>query len=182
MSLTRVILLLLVSATSACMTYHDAEISASNQGKQCNFQMGALFDNHPDYLSRDKENTPIARISRLFGNYNEDIVAVSMTEIDGRSLMVRFYGDEKKEIGAVELIKGEKYESDGTRITLNNWSSCKPGEAGAGCTWSHVELSCTQENELAVKEVRHGAGMIALVVPIVTSGSYLAVFKRLPNE
>lgn len=166
-----------------CMTFHDANISTINPDKDCGFAQGAVFQNAPYYLSKDKENAPIAGVSRLFGNYNKAIAQVKVTS-EGNQLLALFYDADGNEVASGVSDNSPKkidYKSEGGRFVIQEWSSCKPGEAAAGCVWSHIELSCTQKANLAVQEVTHGAGLIALLVPIVTSSSYLALYKRLPE-
>ncbi len=166
--------------TSGCMTLHDPKISEIHLKDACNLELGALFYNSPYYLSDGEEHAPIGRLSRLFGLYDKSVALVRITK-DGNYLVTQFYDTDNKEIVNSRSAQGKQYDSDGKRIIINKWSSCKPGEAGVGCTWSHIELSCTQENNLAVKEINGGAGLIALIVPIVTSSSFLGLYKRVPN-
>lgn len=162
---------------SGCMTIHDKKISEIKQEKDCDFAQGALFYNSPYYLSDGKEHSPIASLSRLFGNYDKSIERVRVTRV-GSHLSASFYDAVGEEVINKKLPLEKEYKSDGNRFIVNEWSSCKPGEAGVGCVWSHIELSCTQDNHLAVKEINGGAGVLALVVPIVTSSSFLGLYKR----
>lgn len=181
MSLTQMFMLSIsLVLTSGCMTLHDQKIAGIKLKDECNFEQGALFYNSPYYLSDGKTNAPIGNLSRLFGVYDKSIDLVRITK-DGNYLSAKFYNIANKEIINRRPSPGKEYESDGKRFVINKWSSCKPGEAAVGCTWSHVELSCTEENDLAVKEVNGGAGMIALVVPIVTSSSFLGLYKHMPD-
>lgn len=162
------------------MTLHDQKISGIKLKKECNFEQSPLFSNSPHYLSDGKEHAPIAGLSRLFGNYDKTIKLVRVTR-DGNRLLARFYDAVGKEVINGKPPPEREYGADRERFIINKWSSCKPGEAAVGCTWSHIELSCTQDNDLAVKEINGGAGMIALVVPIVTSSSFLGLYKRAPD-
>jgi len=181
MSLTdKIVLPAFLFLTSGCMTLHDKTISEIRLKKECNFEQGALFYNSPYYLSDGKEHAPIARLSRLFDNYDKSIEQVRVTR-DGSHLLASYYDAVGKEVINSKLPPEIDYKSDGKRFIINDWSSCKPGEAGVGCTWSHIELSCTQDNTLAVKEINGGVAMIALVVPIVTSSSFLGLYRRAPG-
>jgi len=182
MSLTqKIVLPAFLFLISGCMTLHDKKISEIESEKDCNFAQGALFYNSPYYLSDGKEHAPIARLSRLFGNYDNSIEQVRVTK-EGSHLLASFYDAFGEEVINSKLLPERKYKSDSKRFIINEWSSCKPGEAGVGCSWSHIELSCTQDNNLAVKEINRGAGMIALVVPIVTSSSFMGLYKRAADK
>ncbi|RQH04624.1 hypothetical protein [Paraburkholderia dinghuensis] len=166
---------------SGCMTAHDQKISSISNKSECGFDKGAVFQNTPYYVSKGEEHAPIGGLSRLFGVYDKSIEQVKIQK-NGNYLLVRFYDVADKEIIGSKPIGGKGYQSEGGRLIINKWSSCKPGEAGVGCVWSHIELSCTQENDLAVKEIGRGAGMLALVIPIGTSSSYLGLYKRMPDK
>jgi hypothetical protein len=166
---------------SGCMTFHDQKISSVNLKSECGLDKGAMFQNTPYYLSNGKENAPIGGLSWLFGIYDKSIAQVKVQKA-GNYLLAQFYDTADKEVISSRSTGGKEYQSDGERLIINKWSSCKPGEAGVGCTWSHIELSCTQENGLAVKEINGGAGMIALVIPMGTSSSYLGLYKRMPDK
>ncbi len=178
MSLTKkVVFPAFIVLISGCISFHDKKISDTEPEMECGFLKGALFYNSPYYISGEKEHAPIASISRLFGNYDKSIVQVRVTR-NGNHLVAIYYDAVGKEVINNKLIPEIEYKSDGKRFIVNEWSSCKTGEAGVGCVWSHIELSCTQDNSLAVKEINGGAAVIALVVPIVTSSSFLGLFKR----
>lgn len=175
------VLLVPLILVSGCMTSHDQNISSVNIKNECNFSEDAVFQNTPYYLSRGEESSPIGGLGRLFGVYDKSVVHVKIKKA-GNYLLAQFYDAADKEIISSRSTGGKEYQTDGGRLIINKWSSCKPGEAGIGCTWSHIELSCTQENDLAVKEVNGGAGVIALVIPIGTSSSYLGLYKRMPEK
>lgn len=181
MSLTKIILLMAALAlASGCMTQHDKRIADIEPGKTCSLD-GASFNNTPYYLSETKSDAPIGKLSRLLGSYDKAIARVDITRHDS-GLSARFYDADGNEIRRDATTPSTPYAFDGKRFIINKWSSCKPGEAGVGCTWSQVELSCTRDNDLVVKEVNGGAGLIALVIPLGTRSSYLGLYQRVPDD
>lgn len=175
----RLILLTAVVLTSACTTQHDKRIAAIEPGMTCSLE-DAVFDNTPYYLSETKSDAPIGKLSRLFGSYDKAITRVHIARHDS-DLSARFYDADGKEIRQDNASQSRPYAFDGKRFIINKGSSCKPGEAGVGCTWSQVELSCTRDNDLVVKEVNGGAALIALVIPLGARSSYLGLYKRVPD-
>jgi hypothetical protein len=165
---------------NGCMTLHDKHISRVELKDKCDFGQDALFHNSPYYLSDEKKDAPMASLARLFGNHDKSVALVRLLK-DGNRLLARFYDAANTEITYDKPFQGKKYESDGKRFIINEWSSCKPGEAAFGCVWSHIELSCTQDDNLAVKEIEGGVGIIALVIPIIGSASFLALYQRAPG-
>jgi len=182
MSITKNIALLAsLALVAGCTTHHDKHLSDTTLTSACDFETGALFENAPHYLSEGKTNAPIGKLSRLFGNYDKSIDKVRITQ-EGNHLKPVFYDTDNNEIPWENESKNKEYSVDRKRFVINKWSSCKPGEAGVGCTWSHIELSCSQDNKLIIKEANGGAAMIALVIPLGSNSSYLGVYKRISEQ
>jgi hypothetical protein len=165
--------------TSGCMMSHDQYISRVELKDECDFGQDALFHNAPYYFSK---NTSPSSLAELFQNYHKSVALVRLVK-DGNRLRARFYDAANTEITYGSGFKGKEYEyeSDGKRFIIGKGSSCGHGEAGAGCGWSRIELSCTQDGNLAVKETGSGVMLIGLVVPLVMSGSSLALYQRVPG-
>ena len=179
MFLSRIILSSFILALiSGCMTSHDLKISEVKLAEGCGFEQGAVFSNTPYYISPDKESAPIGGVSRLFDSYNRAIALVKITK-SGGLLYARFYDQNHQEISTTNSSIGKEFDDDGQSLIINRWYSCRPGEAGTGCTWSRVELACTQDQDLSVKEVMRGAGGLVLIIPIFASMSYLGLYKRI---
>ncbi len=81
-------------------------------------------------------------------------------------------------IEAAGSASSKSYSAEGEQLVINRWSSCKPGEAGAGCIWSRVELSCTVENDPVVKQVDGGAVLLALIIPMGQRRTQFGVYRR----
>ncbi|KRG65565.1 hypothetical protein ABB26_03165 [Stenotrophomonas humi] len=71
------------------------------------------------------------------------------------------------------------YEAKGPALIIDNPSSCRFAETGVECRSWQVELSCTQHNDLALKRVDSGTGMIGLIIPINARPSTLGIYRRI---
>jgi hypothetical protein len=166
---------------SGCMISHDKHISRVELKDECDFGQDALFHNSPYYLSDEKKDAPMASLAGLFGNHDKSVALVRLVK-DGNRLWARFYDAANTEIIYDRLFLGKEYNSDGKRFIIDKWSSCNSRDSIAiGCTWSHIELSCTRDDNLAVKEVDGGGGVLILVIPMIGSSSYLALYQRIPG-
>jgi len=162
---------------SGCSSVRDTRLAEIRPGPRCDFTEGATFDNRPSYLSAGQENAPIGALSRLFGVYNKDIHQVTIRQEASR-LVARFHAADGTGIEAAGSAASKSYSAEGEQLVINRWSSCKPGEAGAGCVWSRVELSCTVENDLVVKQVDGGAVLLALIIPMGQRRTQFGVYRR----
>lgn len=170
-------LLAALALGSGCSSVRDARIAEIKPGPRCDFTKGATFDNRPSYLSAGQENAPIGALSRLFGLYDKDIHQVTIRQEASR-LVARFHAADRARIEAADSASSRSYSAEGEQLVINRWSSCKPGEAGAGCVWSRVELSCTVDNDLVVKQVGGGAVLLALIIPMGQRSTQFGVYRR----
>lgn len=170
-------LLAALALGSGCSSVRDARIAEIKPGPRCDFTKGATFDNRPSYLSAGQENAPIGALSRLFGLYDKDIHQVTIRQEASR-LVARFHAADGARIEAADSASSRSYSTEREQLVINRWSSCKPGEAGAGCVWSRVELSCTVDNDLVVKQVGGGAVLLALIIPMGQRSTQFGVYRR----
>ncbi|MFE3971644.1 hypothetical protein [Stenotrophomonas sp. YIM B13575] len=171
-------LLAALALGSGCSSVRDARIAEIKPGPRCDFTEGATFDNRPSYLSAGQENAPIGALSRLFGVYDKGIHQVTLRQQASR-LVARFHAADGARIEAEDSASSRSYSAEGDQLVINRWSSCKPGEAGAGCVWSRVELSCTVDNDLVVKQVGGGAVLLALIIPMGQRNTQFGVYRRI---
>jgi len=171
-------LLAALALGSGCSSVRDARIAEIKPGPRCDFTEGATFDNRPSYLSAGQENAPIGALSRLFGVYDKGIHQVTLRQQTSR-LVARFHAADGARIEAEDSASSRSYSAEGDQLVINRWSSCKPGEAGAGCVWSRVELSCTVDNDLVVKQVGGGAVLLALIIPMGQRSTQFGVYRRI---
>ncbi|MGG6344940.1 hypothetical protein ACQ5SA_17015 [Stenotrophomonas indicatrix] len=170
-------LLAALALGSGCSSVRDARIAEIKPGPRCDFTKGATFDNRPSYLSAGQENAPIGALSRLFGVYDKGIHQVTIRQEASR-LVARFHATDGTGIEAAGSATSRNYSTEREQPVINRWSSCKPGEAGAGCVWSRVELSCTVDNDLVVKQVGGGAVLLALIIPMGQRSTQFGVYRR----
>lgn len=174
-------LLATLALMSGCMISNDPKISSVNIKDECGLNDGAIFQDAPYYISSEVKDEPISRLSNFFGSYEKTVDHVKIKK-SGTTLSAQFYDATDKEVIGSRQNKERTFKPAGMRLIMDEWSSCKPGEAGVGCMWSHLELFCTQDNDLAIKKVRGGAGMIILVIPFWGSSSYIGLYKSLSRK
>lgn len=174
------VILISLFTASGCMTLHDPKIAKTKMGEDCKFGDGAFFSNIP-YYSTEESVSPVGGLGKVFGWYGNSVDRIWLNETDD-VLQISSYDSAGNELNGKKLSRGKDYRVTGRKLVIDGFSRCSPGEAGIGCVWSHIELSCIPGGDLAVKHVTRGAGVLVLVVPIGTSSSYLGLYRRLVNE
>ncbi|MNN39395.1 hypothetical protein D3C81_1534290 [compost metagenome] len=165
---------------SGCMRYHDERIREV-QPHQCAFDQGALFQNQAYYTSAGGQTFPFQKLSALFGNYDKRIALLKLRTENGQLHAAFLTEDQQPLVGEKATIE-LSYKAKGPALIIDNPSSCRFAETGVECSSWHVELSCTQHDDLALKRVDSGTGMIGLIIPINSRSSTLGIYRRVEAE
>lgn len=173
MKLAHIVISTLLYLLIGCSTVHDPKLAKIPEFS-CNLQSGVSFHNTPSDI---QENHLPQSLSEYLGHYNKAISRVDLVR-NNNGLVAKFYDQDNN---VIQSKKGSliKYESSGKRIIINKWRSCKPGEAGVGCTWGRVELSCTKSQDMIVRRITKGAGLLVLIVPFGGGNEHISIYRRL---